>query len=244
MLLHVYGVVGGAVSLPTDLLGRAGRPLRRVADEDLAVLVSDIDEDAHVRRDDLMVHAHLLEAVCAETTVIPTQFGVLLPDEDTVRREFLGNQRERLLGLLRAFDGCVQVTVHASYAEEAALREVLRRDPGLVGLRDAAAHDPGAQLALGEAVADALATVRGEASDLIVEELRPHLRAVALNETRGAYDVANLALLVDRADRPALDAAVGALGRKLEGRMNLRYVGPQPPYAFLEHVATEEGSWA
>jgi hypothetical protein len=37
---------------------------------------------------------------------------------------------------------------------------------------------------------------------------------------------------------------VADLDRQVAGEMYLRYVGPQPPYAFLDHVVTEERSWA
>jgi len=249
MLVHVYGIVAAGSTLPEKLTGRGDAPVRQVADDELAVLVSDVEDDAHLRRADLLAHAHSLEAVAAVTTVIPVRFGILVPDDDTVRREFLGNQRDHLLGLLAAFDGTVQVTVHAAYDEERALREVLDRDQELVELRDAVAgsNDPEAQLRLGEAVANGIASLREEAADLVVSRLQPHVEAVAVNEPHGAYDVARVSLLVRRDARQALDAAVGDPDRGLQGRMHLRYVGPQPPYAFLEHVVVEEEaqrSWA
>jgi hypothetical protein len=245
VFVHVYGVVPAAARLPDDLKGRLDRPVRRIEDDELAALVSDVDEDARVGRDDLLAHAHLLETVAAVVTVIPTRFGVLVPDDETVRREFLVNQREHLVGLLRAFDGCVQVTVNASYDEASALREVLRRDPDLAGLRDSTDRtDPAAQMRLGEAVGNALGALREDAADFVVERLRHHALATSINEVRGLYDVASVALLVGRQDRAQVDAAVRDLDRELAGRMTLRYVGPQPPYAFLDHVVTEERSWA
>ncbi|MGY2877033.1 hypothetical protein ACVW00_004223 [Marmoricola sp. URHA0025 HA25] len=245
MLVHVYGVIASGAELPDNLAGRLDRPVRRIGDEALTVLVSDVDDDARVRRDDLLVHAHLLEAVAERTTVIPSRFGVLVPDDETARREFLAHQREHLLGLLKAFDECVQVTVHATYDEESALREVLRRDPGLAELRGSIDEgDTSAQLRLGEAVSSALAALRDDAASLVVEWLQPYALATSVNEVRGAYDVVSVALLVRRQDRARVDAAVGDLDRQVAGQMTLRYVGPQPPYAFLDRVVTEERSWA
>ena len=37
--------------------------------------------------------------------------------------------------------------------------------------------------------------------------------------------------------------AVGLLRSENEDRMRLRYVGPQPPYSFLEPMKTGELSW-
>jgi hypothetical protein len=248
VLRHVYGIIAADAPAPEGLVGRADAPVRRIADDELAVLVSDIAGDAPVRRADLLAHAHLLESLAATTTVVPVRFGVLVPDDDTVRREFLGQQRRHLLGLLAAFEGYVQLTVQATYDEERALREVLDRDPELAELRTAIAgsNDPDAQIRLGEAVAQALTALREEACDLVVGRLQGHAHAVTLNEARGAYDVASVSLLVRRDARDRLDAEVGRLDRELHGRISLRYVGPQPPYAFLDHVVLDEeaASWA
>jgi hypothetical protein len=243
-LLHVYGAVRAGAPLPDPLAGRGGRPVRLVEHEGLAMLVSEVDS-TRVGRDDLLAHAHLLEAVAAETTVVPTRFGVLLEDEDTVRREFLVERRGNLESLLTAFDGCIQVTVRATYDEDAALREVLRRDPELAQWR--ASIDPAdtaAQVRLGEAVGIGLDAVRDDAARMVVEWLRPYALATSIGPVRGAFEVANVALLVRRADRAQADSAVGDLDRRLEGQMSLRYVGPQPPYAFLDHVVIEEPTWA
>lgn len=245
MLVHVYGVVRADARVPEGLTGRLGREVRRVEDDAIAVLVSDVEDDARVRREDLLAHAHLLEAVVADSTVIPSRFGVLMPDDDTVRREFLVERRAHLLELLHAFDGCVQVTVTATYDEDAALREVLSRDPGLAQLRESTdPRDTSGQVRLGEAVAGALESLRAGAGDMVIDWFRPYALATSVNEVRGAYDVASVALLVRREDRVRVDAAVADLDQQVAGQMFLRYVGPQPPYAFLDRVVTEEGSWA
>lgn len=238
--VHLYGVTAAAVELPDDLRGRREAPLRTVADDRLAVLVSDIDEEASVRRQDLLAHAHVLEAVAEGSSVIPVQFGVVMPDDDTVRREVLGPHSARTAGLLRAFDGLVQLTVSGRYDEDAALREVVRRDPAL---RGASGGDVQSRMRVGEAVAAGLERLRAEDDELLVERLAPHARAVAFNESRDAYSVTGLALLVQRDARPALDEAVTAVRAELGSRLRLRYVGPQPPYAFLDSVETEEQAW-
>jgi hypothetical protein len=241
--LHLYGVVNADTDLPRGLVGRADAEVRTVSDERLVVLVSEIEEDARVGRADLMAHAHALEQVAETCTVIPIQFGMLMPDEGTVRRELLGERGDRTAALLRAFEGFVQLTVTARYEEDAALREVVRRDPGLRGLGNEGPMDTQSKMRLGEAVAAALEQLRAEDADLVVQRLAPHARAVAINEVRDAYTAISLALLVDRKARAGLDRAVADLRRDL-ARCEVRYVGPQPPYAFLDSVDTEASTWA
>jgi gas vesicle protein GvpL/GvpF len=240
--LHLYGVVSADTDLPRGLAGRAGAEIRTVSDQRLAVLVSDIP-DARVGRSDLLAHAHALEEVAETSTVIPIQFGMLMPDEATVRHELLGARGDRTAALLRAFEGLVQLTVTARYDEDAALREVVRRDPDLRARRTEAPMDTPSKMRLGEAVAQALEQLRAEDADLVVQRLAPHARAVAFNEVRDAYTATSLALLVERSARAGLDRAVADLRRDL-ARCDIRYVGPQPPYAFLDNVDTEASAWA
>jgi hypothetical protein len=118
---------------------------------------------------------------------------------------------------------------------------VVRRDPELAAARTA--DDMQSKMQLGEAVAAGLERLRTEDSDLLVDRLAPYARAVAFTETRDAYSLTGVALLVERDRRADLDRAVSELSGEVAERLQLRYVGPQPPYAFLDSVETEERSW-
>jgi hypothetical protein len=166
---------------------------------------------------------------------------MVMPDDETVRREVLDTGADRTAALLHAFDGLVQLMVGGRYDEEAALREVVRRDPELAAARTA--DDMQSKMQLGEAVAAGLERLRTEDSDLLVDRLAPYARAVAFTETRDAYSLTGVALLVERDRRADLDRAVSELSGEVAERLQLRYVGPQPPYAFLDSVETEERSW-
>jgi hypothetical protein len=246
-VLHLYGVVTDSATPPQDVTGRLDRPVRYVTDGGLRAIVSDVGDDTRVRRADLMAHAHVLEAFAAATTVIPGQFGMLFPDEEHVRGDLLRARHDELTHLIASFDGLVQLTVHVLFQEEPALREVLDRDPDLVTLREAARAaeaDQDLQVRLGQAVAQGLEQLKSEEADILLQRLAPHARAVAVNEARGAHDVLNVALLVERDKQRNLDAAVTELGEEVASRMTVRYVGPQPPYSFLEPMRQGELSWA
>jgi Gas vesicle synthesis protein GvpL/GvpF len=81
MALHVYGVVAAATPLPGVLRGRQEAAVRLVVRGDLAAVVSEIDADARVRRDDLLAHARVLETLVEGSTVLPMRFGVVETDE-------------------------------------------------------------------------------------------------------------------------------------------------------------------
>lgn len=248
MVLHLYGVTTADAPPPPDLKGRRDGDLRLVSAGDLAVIVSDVDADTPAGRKDLLAHAHVLEGYAEESTVLPMQFGIALPDDDAVREQVLEKDRESLEYLLHSFDGLLQVTVQAFHHEEPALREVLRRHPQLMAAREEMRAFPetatqARQVDLGQAVASGLEELQEEDRLMLLDRLAPLSRAVAENDANGAHEILHAAFLVERAERGAFDEAVGLLRSENEDRMRLRYVGPQPPYSFLEPMKTGELSW-
>lgn len=249
MPLHIYGVTDTSVTIPADRTGRSKRPLRHIDGDGLRVLVSDVDADSRVLREDLMAHAHTLEAVAALGTVLPMQFGVEMPDDDTVRHELIESRGDEIRPLLERFDGLLQLTVSVGLIEQEALREVLRKDPDLVALRDhvqraSPQERHAAEVRLGEAISAALDVMRAEIGDGVVDRLAPTARAVSLGEVRGALQAAEIFLLVERDRQSEVDAAVTTLREDLAPLASLRYVGPQPPYAFLDAASSGELAWA
>lgn len=249
MPVHIYGVTDTSVTIPADRTGRSKRPLRHIDGDGLRVLVSDVEADSRVLREDLMAHAHTLEAVATLGTVLPMQFGVEMPDDDTVRHELIESRGDEIRPLLERFDGLLQLTVSVELIEQEALKEVLRQDPDLVGLRDhvqraAPQERHSAEVRLGEAIAAALDALRAEVGDGVVDRIAPTARAVSLGEVRGALQAAEVFLLVERDRQSELDATVTTLREDLAPLASLRYVGPQPPYAFLDAASSGELAWA
>ena len=247
MVVHVLGVLPTGRDLSPEQQPSTPPPTRTVSDEVLTAVVRDASEDDPPRSDDLLTHAHVLEQLVEEHTVVPFRFGMAVADDDAVRSQVLQGRREELTALLELFAGLQQVTVQVFLEEPAALREVVHRDPTLEPLRAAAAapdSDVGTQVRLGQEVARGLEELAGEWRTTVLDRLAPLSRAVAEVDPAGQTEVIHVALLVERADRVQVDEAVGELRRDGEGLVRVRYVGPQPPYSFLEPARSGELSWA
>jgi len=246
--LHLYGVVWAGTGLPAGVIGRGGAPLRLVSDEELAVIVSEVDADRPAGPDDLLSHARVLEAIAAAETVVPMQFGVLLLDDVQVHEEMLQPEGDSLRHLLQTLEGMVQLSIQAFHEEAPALAHVLEREPGLRAMRDGiraagSGATQGDHVALGQAVSDGLERLAGHDRDMILDHIDPAVDAVSLSEPTSTLQVLNAAVLVARDRRSELDAAVDRCREELGDRMRIRYVGPQPPYSFLEPVRTGELAW-
>jgi hypothetical protein len=247
MALHVYGVVSAAIALPGGLRGRREAPVRLVVNGDLAAVVSEVDADARIRRDDLLAHARVLESLIEDGTVLPMRFGVIVETDEEVARHVLQAGNGRLTTLLHSFDGLVQLTVKAHHDQDQALKYLLRERPDLRALRDQTGTGPAfypAQLRLGEAIAAGLETLVTSDAAMLHDQLSGIAERIVLGDVTGQNQVLNAALLVQRTARARTDKAIGRLSRTMPDRLRLRYIGPQPPYSFVGVELTGEPVWA
>jgi Gas vesicle synthesis protein GvpL/GvpF len=247
MALHVYGVVAAATPLPDDLRGRHEAGLRLVVHGDLAAVVSEIDADARVRRDDLLAHARVLETLVEGSTVLPIRFGVIVGNDEEVAHNILEAGETGLTSLLKSFDGLVQLTVKAYHEEDEALKELLRQRPEIRSVREDIASGAASyqsQIRLGEAIAVALDELASADAAMLNEELSGLAERIILQEVSGRNQVLDAALLVKRGNRARTDEGVARLSRTLPDRLRLRYIGPQPPYAFVDTELAGEPVWA
>jgi Gas vesicle synthesis protein GvpL/GvpF len=247
MALHVYGVTSAATPLPGVLRGRREAPVRLVVHGGLAAVVSEVDADARIRRDDLLAHARVLESLIGSVTVLPMRFGMIVETDEGVARNILEPGETGLTDLLHSLDGFVQLTVKAQHDQDQALRDLLRERPDLRVLRDQTGKGPAfyaAQLRLGEAIAAGLeALVRSDAA-MLHNDLSGIAERIVLGDVAGQNQVLNAALLVPRTGRARTDEAIARLSKTLPDRLRLRYIGPQPPYSFVDGELAGERVWA
>jgi hypothetical protein len=246
--LHVYGVSRTDAVLPDELEGLHDTPVTTVADDGLLALVSECPEAPTARRAELMAHARVLEQVIETETVLPMQFGMCMPDDQAVRHDLLVTYRPRLGTLLSQLDGTVQLTVKVVYREDDALREVLRRSPRLVQMREKLASIPPdaahfKRADFGQEIAAELERMGSRDSAEILGALAPLALAHAEERLLSPYHILNTAFLVRREERTRFDEAVGKVAQQWQELGTVRYLGPQPPYSFVDLEAGDP-AWA
>src|SRR4051812_3767960 len=175
---YVYGVVGAKGGPDVGASGIGGTDVGVLPYREVAALVSDVTVPIRAKRRELMSHSAVLNEAAASDTVLPLRFGTTFPDAEAVVAEFLEPRYEELRGLLRKFEGRVELMVKAFYHEEAILAEIVRGDPRIARLSAATRNRPEAvtqaeRIELGSAVAAALeARTNADAAE-ILETLRP-----------------------------------------------------------------------
>ncbi len=239
MAQYVYGIVEAGTTKPRGR-GIGGAPLRLVASEDAAALVSEIaSRDVRLGRDELLLHSKVLERVHARGPVLPMRFGVVMSDDEEVRSRLLEEHGPELRVQLAEFTGKVEIRIRATYEEESLLREVLREHPQIASLREAVRGRPEDatyydRIRLGELVAAAIQRRREHDAQAIVDALAAAALAVEVGQPVHERVVVQASFLVDGARSAEFDAILDEVAGQYGGRIRFKYVGPLPPHSFVE----------
>ena len=225
---YVYGVARSDVA-PSVGAGVAGGDVRLVRHRGIAALVSDVPSDGvRARRRDLLAHSDVLQSAFGAGTVLPLRFGTVFADDDAVASELLGDRHDALERLLDELDGTAELSVRASYVEEAVLAEIVREDARVARLRAASRN-----VELGEAVAAALSAKRERDTSEIVSAVEPLVRNLVIEELREPYEVVRASFLVEQRQLSSFDRAIESVARERAGVVVVRCVGPLPPHSFV-----------
>jgi hypothetical protein len=228
---YVYGVTwaDGARSSTEGVLDI---PVRVLEHGELAALVSELPSaDIRARRRDLLRHADVLQQAFERREILPLGFGAVFASSEDVVAELLEPRYEELVALLQSLEGLVELTLRAFYDEAGVLAAVVRHEPRIAALRGSS--NPADQVALGEAVAHALADRRARDADEIVASLSSLAREVEVEERVAEFEVVRAAFLVDRSAVEDFEAQAEELAQRHGGLIRFKLTGPLPPHHFV-----------
>jgi hypothetical protein len=248
---YVYGICRAEASDPSPPpAGIEGRPVLAIRCGPLAALASEAPAGpVRASRRNLMAHTAVLQAAVERTCVLPMRFGVVLPDPAAVESELLRGRADALLAQLEAFDPFVEVDVKLLCDEEVLLRTIVAGREDVAALNELVRNRPAEatyyeRIQLGELVAQAVEDRRADLVSRVVGRLEPLAAETAVSEPAHDAMLVNAAFLVERTRLEEVDRAIHGLDVELGPDLRFRYVGPLPPYHFVQTAGTEEPAWA
>jgi hypothetical protein len=210
-------------------------------DGDIAAVVSasPLADYRGLKRDQavryLLAHQQVVETVMRDFAVLPARFGTVLPDESWVHR-FLVQGGDLLRATLARLAGRVQMEVVVLWNLQEVFREI-GQEAHIAQLKAEIAGRPPEEtlverVAVGQMVQAALEQRRTGLRAHLLDALRELALDLALNPAMDDSMVVNVALLLDQANRQALEWQLELLDKEFEGRLLFRCVGPLPAYSF------------
>jgi hypothetical protein len=153
----------------------------------------------------------------------------------------LQRRYEELNQLLAEMENRVELGLKAIWYEEVIFREIVEENQAIRRLRDSligrsAEETYYDRIRLGEMIEAAVNEKRNEESEMILDQLRPLVHKTRANKVLTDRMVLNAAFLVDRSREGEFDQVVQQLDAQMGKRMMFKYVGPVPPYNFVNIV--------
>jgi len=225
-------------------IGEQGDPVHTVHFKSLAAVASDspMVEYDNTRRN-MMAHTLVLEEVMQGHTILPVRFGTVAPGVDAIQAKLLARRYDELSGLIAEMEGRVELGLKAFWYEEAIFREIVEENPPIRRLRDSLAGRTPEQtyyerIRLGEMIEAAMWKKRDQEAESILDRARPLVHKTRANKVITDRMVLNAAFLVEGARQPEFDQLVKQLDQEMGERMMFKYVGPVPPYNFVNVVVS------
>jgi hypothetical protein len=250
---YVYGVApaepfrNGSPRLRTPGIGGRGDLVRTIEFEDLVAVVSDVPGlRFDLSRENLLDHQRVLEEVLNRSDVLPFSFGTVAESDEEVRESLLRDGFHALHEQLAYIRGCVELEVKVFWDPERLFTEIAEENDDVRALRDAVAQLPEEaaymeKITLGQLTQTEIDLKSEWEAEGALDVLAPYaievVQAPNLTETM----LLNAAFLVERSREAEFDAVVTAFGEAQAGRLILHYVGPLPPYSFINLAFEPEG---
>lgn len=223
-------------------VGSTAGPVYSIPHGGLALVVSDtsVQQYEHTRAT-LLAHERVQERVMQEYTILPVRFGTVADGEHASAqiRHLLEKRREEFERLLEEMEGKAEFGIKGMWKDERAVIEkvVAQHEPirrlrhRLMGKSAEATHFE--RIRLGEMIKEALDRKRASIAARIMAPLRSLAPRSVENALLGERMVVNAAFLVERAREQEFDETVSRLASEFEDLVTLRYIGPAPPYNFV-----------
>ena len=239
---YLYCIIRPGTIDDLDLRGIDDQPISVVADDGLGVLVTTSAVKRYrLSRQYTLGHELVIEQAMTRGTVLPIKFGTVAENEAAIHEKVLQARHDDLHQLMAAMDGKVELGLKVIWNRERIYADIVARDPDIRSLRDQLAGRPPSEghyerVRLGEMVEEALTDRRLEDADAIMARLEPLAADTRRNDIYGEMMVLNAAFLVEKSREMEFDAAMEALDAELNNLMTFKYIGPLPPFNFVDLV--------
>lgn len=223
-------------------MGERGDIIHTIHYRDLAAVVSSSPhgEYEHDRRN-MMAHTVVLEEVMQRFTLLPIRFSTIAPSAEIIQEKLLKRRYDELDDLLNQMEGRVELGLKAFWYEEAVFTEIVAENQPIRRLRDSligrsAEETYYQRIQLGEMVEKAMLEKRDTDAELLLAKLRPLAIRTKSSKISTGRIILNASFLVDIDRQAEFDAQVDEIDQEMGKRFLFKYVGPVPPYNFVNVV--------
>ncbi|MFP4253708.1 MAG: GvpL/GvpF family gas vesicle protein [Halothece sp.] len=238
--LYLYGIFPPPGPKSIQAQGLDKQPIYSHTVEGFTFLYSEAQQSRYLAsRRNLITHTKVLEEAMekGQRTLLPLQFGLIVPDWETVVQDLLSHQGETLQNLFKKLEGKREVSLKIYWETEVELNSLLDENPSLKARRD---NLEGKNLSMdevigiGQALEQAMEARKQEVIAHFEEALFPFAFEVRHNDVLTETMIYNTAFLISWESEPEFGKKVEAVDAQFAPRLKIRYNNFTPPYNFVE----------
>lgn len=248
-MLYLYCLTRSDDENPFNLavkgIGERGDEVYNVSFLDLAFAVSDSPlEEYETNRANTMSHQFVCEALMKEGhTVVPVRFGTIAKTTKSTAEEKIKALLQRRYGelheVLREMEQKDEQGLKVLWRKELLFQDLVRENREIRLMRDRLSthrHSHYDRIELGTMINEAIEAKRDVDARKLARALSPLAERYETNKILMDMMVLNAAFLVHRSRVEEFDRQVSELDAKYGDRIMFKYVGPVPPFNFVELV--------
>jgi len=235
---YIYGFIEESRRKEFSFNGIDGKKVYSFNYQDLAAVLSEAEAvEYDPTRANLLAHTHVLEEIAKEHLILPMSFGIIAENEEKVtellRQNYLELKRE-----LKMLKGKIELGVKVLWIEDAVVKEMESRVKDFQELKKkivdlSAKEDQNAKLKAGRLVESIVKEWEKKYAQKIYSSLKEIAVDSRLNQSTGIKMLLNSSFLVEKNKEKDFDQRVNELAQKYENQLKFKYVGPVPPYNFV-----------
>lgn len=193
-------------------------------------------------RDYLVAHQKVNETVMQTHRVLPVRFCTMAENAEKIINEALTPNTAEFKSRLAGVAGADEHGLRVRWKDlDRVFKEIGETDEKVQKKKKVILSLPEAQrrtelIDIGHLVQAAAQTKNAEMAETLMAELSPHACKSKRNNTLGDAMVLNAAFLVKKEKQEIFDLQVNALDAKYGEALQFKYVGPVPPFNFVEIV--------
>lgn len=239
---YIYSIIQKDGKRSLSSVGISNREVKLIHYQDIAAVVSDTPIINFDRLDkiELMkcvaLHQKVNEELMKDCDTVPLIFGVIAPNSEEVSR-ILKKAYLQFKIALRTVAGKAEFVVQVWWNPKKILEELANTDLAVQELKQKLSSKRGIfgmpiKLRLGRLIHQKIEAHKQEYTKDICVILNTIAYDAVFNKLIDEDMIANLSFLIEKNKESELDKKMQELGKKYEGKLRFKYIGPMAAYSF------------
>ena len=236
---YIYGIIEEPQSSRFSFPGVGDAEVYSINYQSIAAIVSDTEflEIDPTRKN---VHAHTVvqDELLKEHNLLPMGFGMIATGSEEVRR-LLEKNYQNLVSELNRLAGKIEVELKVFWDQEAVIKELQGGNQELTRLKikisttSSPAEAQSLLVKAGKLVERIVLDWKTKYAQMVYTILKELSHDAKVNNPVGIKNLLNASFLIEMSRETEFKQEVYKLDSKFQGKVNFKYVGPLPPYDFV-----------